>query len=71
MLKNDDPVVQKHIYNAEAACKKASYYLLKEDTNETFNQAARVLGVVAIKAAIAHLENAVDRLSRENSAVSA
>lgn len=67
MIQNDDPIVHKHIDNAEAACKKATHYLLAEDTNGTFNKAARLCGVVAIKAAIAHLENAIDRLNRENS----
>lgn len=71
MIQNDDPIVHKHIYNAEEACKKASHYLLAEDTNETLNEAARLFSVVAIRAAIAHLENAVDRLGRQNSVVSA
>lgn len=71
MIKNDDAIVHKHIYNAQEACEKASHYLLSEDTNETFNKATRLFSVVAIKAAIAHLENAVDRLTHEDSAVSA
>ncbi len=71
MIKNNDAVVQKHLDNSQAKVNRASQYLLSNGQGRVLQSIERRMALSLIDAAILNLENAKDRLTRNDWAVTA
>jgi hypothetical protein len=71
MIKNNDKVVQKHLENSQAKIDRTIKYLLANCEDRVLNTIERRMAISSLNQAIASLENAKDRLERNDWAVSA